>query len=89
MSICCVAAVIDLIVASITAKYTQSNSVGYAFNGQMIGKSTDRIPPNKGDFRIVLCFVVVIFVLLFFPRGRREHDLLCTQKDKEMQWLWS
>ena len=30
-------AVRDLIVASITLKYTQSNSVGYAKNGQMIG----------------------------------------------------
>jgi phosphoribosylaminoimidazolecarboxamide formyltransferase/IMP cyclohydrolase len=27
----------DLIVASISVKYTQSNSVGYAKNGQMIG----------------------------------------------------
>jgi phosphoribosylaminoimidazolecarboxamide formyltransferase/IMP cyclohydrolase len=27
----------DLILASITVKYTQSNSVGYALNGQMIG----------------------------------------------------
>ena len=30
-------AVTDLLVASITAKYTQSNSVVYAFNGQTIG----------------------------------------------------
>jgi len=30
-------AVRDLIVASISIKYTQSNSVGYAINGQMIG----------------------------------------------------
>eukprot|EP01098_Paradermamoeba_levis_P013907 TRINITY_DN6470_c0_g1_i1.p1 TRINITY_DN6470_c0_g1~~TRINITY_DN6470_c0_g1_i1.p1 ORF type:complete len:283 (+),score=80.78 TRINITY_DN6470_c0_g1_i1:1008-1856(+) len=30
-------AVRDLILASITIKYTQSNSVGYAVNGQMIG----------------------------------------------------
>lgn len=27
----------DLVLASITIKYTQSNSVGYAKNGQMIG----------------------------------------------------
>jgi len=27
----------DLLVATITLKYTQSNSVGYAKNGQMIG----------------------------------------------------
>lgn len=27
----------DLVLASITVKYTQSNSVGYAINGQMIG----------------------------------------------------
>lgn len=27
----------DLVVASITAKYTQSNSVGYATRGQMVG----------------------------------------------------
>ena len=27
----------DLLLASIVIKYTQSNSVGYAFNGQMIG----------------------------------------------------
>ena len=27
----------DLIVASIAIKYTQSNSVGYAKNGQMVG----------------------------------------------------
>ena len=30
-------AVRDLIIASITLKYTQSNSVGYALDGQMIG----------------------------------------------------
>jgi len=30
-------AIRDLLVATITIKYTQSNSVGYAFNGQMIG----------------------------------------------------
>lgn len=27
----------DLVVASITTKYTQSNSVGYATRGQMVG----------------------------------------------------
>ncbi|MEL0343689.1 MAG: phosphoribosylaminoimidazolecarboxamide formyltransferase, partial [Deltaproteobacteria bacterium] len=27
----------DLVLASIAIKYTQSNSVGYALNGQMIG----------------------------------------------------
>ena len=27
----------DLVVASITTKYTQSNSVGYAMKGQMVG----------------------------------------------------
>jgi len=30
-------AIIDLLVATITLKYTQSNSVGYAIHGQMIG----------------------------------------------------
>ncbi len=30
-------AIRDLLVATITIKYTQSNSVGYALNGQMIG----------------------------------------------------
>lgn len=30
-------AIRDLVLASITIKYTQSNSVGYAKNGQMIG----------------------------------------------------
>lgn len=30
-------AIRDLIVATITLKYTQSNSIGYAINGQMIG----------------------------------------------------
>lgn len=31
------AAVRDLILATVTLKYTQSNSVCYAFNGQAIG----------------------------------------------------
>ena len=31
------AAVRDLVLASVTVKYTQSNSVGYARNGQMVG----------------------------------------------------
>jgi len=61
-------AVLDLIVATITLKYTQSNSVGYAINGQMVGVGAGQ--QSRVDCSKLAGEKVKKFHLRFHPKVR-------------------
>jgi len=61
-------AIIDLLVATITLKYTQSNSVGYALRGQMIGVGAGQ--QSRVDCAKLAGIKVKNWFLRFHPKVR-------------------
>ena len=59
-------AVRDMVLASIAIKYTQSNSVGYATNGQMIGIGAGQ--QSRGECNVLMCMYTFLIIITYFTR---------------------